>query len=55
MKFLYLSIFPKSVKKIHGWLKSDKNNKYFMEIAMYIDNDIKLHSFSTEECFRQKL
>jgi len=47
-QFSWLCIFEcfqKSVKKIHIWLKSDKNNRYFPWRPMYIYNNISLSPF----------
>jgi hypothetical protein len=39
----YLSIFRKSVEKIHVRLKSDKKNGYFKWKPMYIHDNILLN------------
>jgi len=40
----YLSIFPKSFQKIKVSLKSDKNNRYLIQSAIYIYGNISLSS-----------
>jgi hypothetical protein len=41
---LYVSIFKKSIEKIHVPLESDKNNRYFTWRPMYIYDNISLNS-----------
>jgi hypothetical protein len=50
----YLSIFRKSILKIHVWLKCDKNTGHFTWRPIYIYNNISLNSSLNEKCFRQK-
>ena len=52
---LYLSIFWKSVQKIHVSLKSDKTNKYLTWRPVFIYDSILINPSQNEKCFRWKL
>ena len=55
MKFLYMTIFRKSVEKIQVPLKSDKNKGYFKWRPMYIFLSYLAHFFSEWEMFQTKV
>ena len=52
----YLSIFRKSAEKIHVSLKSDKNNRYFTWIPIYVyDHTSRLFLLRTRNFLRKSL
>ena len=48
-------IFRKSVEEIQVSLKSDKNNRHFTRIRMYVYGNFSPNSAKNEKYFRQKL
>jgi hypothetical protein len=54
-EILYFWIFRKSVEKIKVSLKSDKTNGYFIQIHMYIYDNISLNSSQNKKIFKQNL
>ena len=56
LKFLYLSIFRKPLKKIQVSFKSNKNNGWFTWRPIYMFDHILLYSSWNDKCFfRTKL